>query len=199
MLCSCDSTQKLGMKAMKTFFPNLAVLGFLLVSTGCSKDPETVRTGAVTESFAEMSKCPQVNGAENLANLAIASVDNASNETALKLVVYATNSAIEFPLPAYKLSAGRWLISEKDRAYLVDEHCREFKLKDRRPAEGQKFPQDGVARLNPGEAFEMTLSFYRLKETTRFGMLVYAGKTLAFVINQPAELSSPLPATADQQ
>ncbi|MEK7832217.1 MAG: hypothetical protein AAB401_14075, partial [Acidobacteriota bacterium] len=99
------------------------------------------------------------------------------------------------------------LIGEKDRAYLVDEHCREFKLKDRRPPEGQKFPMDGIVRLNQGQAFEMTLSFYRLKDTTRFGMLVYGGKTLAFVVNQPASQPTgqpanqtlPTPAAAGQQ
>jgi len=185
MARSCDSMQKLGAKTIRTTLPKLALLAFLLTSTGCSKDPDGIRTAAVTESFANLSKCSQISGAENLANLAIASVVNAPNETSLKLVVYATNSAIEFPLPAYKLSAGRWLIGEKDRAYLIDEHCQEFKLKDRRPPEGQKFPQDGIVRLNPGESFEMTLSFYRLKDTTRFGMLVYAGKILNFVVNQP--------------
>lgn len=184
---SCDLMQTPDEKTMKTTLPNLTVLIFLLVSAGCSKDTEAIRTAAMTETFAEMSKCPQVSGAENLSNLAIVSAINARNETALKLVVYATDSPIEFPLPAYKMSAGRWLIGEKDRAYLVDEHCREFKLKDRRPPEEQKFPMDGIVRLNPRQAFEMTLSFYRLKDTTRFGMLVYGGKTLAFVINQSAE------------
>lgn len=191
MLNGCDSKQKHGVKVIKTILPNLAVLIFLLISTGCSKNPEAIRTAAVTESFAEMSKCAQVSGAETLANLAVVSVINAPNETALKLVVYATNSPVEFHLPAYKLSAGRWLIGEKDRAYLMDEHCREFKLKDRYPPEGQRFPQDGIVRLNQGQAFEMTLSFYRLKDATRFGMLVYGGKTLAFVVNQSANLVSP--------
>ena len=188
---------------MKTILPNLIILTFLLISIGCSKDPEAVRTAAVTESFAQISKCAQVNSAENLANIAVASVTNAQSETALKLVVYATNSPIEFPLPAYKLSAGRWLIGEKDRAYLVDERCREFKLKDRRPPEGQRFPLDGFVRLNQGQAFEMTFSFYRLKDTTRFGMLVYGGKTLAFVVNQssnqPASQVSPSPVTDSQR
>ncbi len=194
-----DSKQKRGVKAMKTTLPNLAVMTFLLISFGCSKDPGAIRTAAVLESFAEISKCAQVGGAESLNNLAVVSAVNSSNETALKLVIYATNTQVEFPLPAYKLSAGRWLIGEKDRAYLVDEHCREFKLKDRRPPEGQKFPMDGIVRLNQGQAFEMTLSFYRLKETTRFGMLVYGGKTLAFVVNQPANQTSLKPALAGKQ
>ncbi len=195
----CDSKQKPGVKTMKTILPNLAVMTFLLISFGCSKDQEAVRTAAVQESFAEISKCAQVGGTESLNNLAVVSAVNSLNETALKLVVYATNIPVEFPLPAYKLSAGRWLIGEKDRAYLVDEHCREFKLKDRRPPEGQKFPMDGIVRLNQGQAFEMTLSFYRLKETTRFGMLVYGGKTLAFVVNQPANQTSLKPALAGEQ
>ncbi|MBS1789777.1 MAG: hypothetical protein JST85_18785 [Acidobacteria bacterium] len=170
---------------MKTILPKLALLAVLLPLISCSKDPDAIRTAAITESVARLANCSQTNGTENLANLAFVSVANATNETSLKLVIYATNSAIEFPLPAYKLSAGRWLIGEKDRAYLIDEHCQEFKLKDRRPPQGKNFPQDGIVRLNPGESFEMTLSFYRLKDTTRFGMLVYAGKTLPFVVFQP--------------
>lgn len=166
--------------------PNLAVLAFLLISTACSKkDPEAIRSAAVTESFAAMSKCERVDGAEHLQNFAIASVVNAQNDTTLKLIAYAATTPVEFRVPFYKLSAGRWLIGEKDRVYLMDEHCRAFELKDRRPPEGKKFPQDGVLRLNPGESFEMTFSFYRLKDATRFGMLVYAGKTLTFVVNSP--------------
>ena len=176
---------KCDVKKIKTIVPNLAVLAFLMISTGCSKDPELVRSAAVTESLDVMSKCEKVSGAEHLPNLAIASVVNAQNETTLKLVAYAANSPVEFPVPFYRLSAGRWLIGDKDRVYLMDEHCRSFDLKDRRPPEGKKFPPGGILRLNPGESFEMTFSFYRLKETTRFGMLVYAGKTLTFVVNSP--------------
>lgn len=172
---------------MKMILMNLTAGILLLIATACSKDPDAIRTAAVQESFAELSKCAQVSGAEPIQNLAVVSVTNAPNETALKLVVYATSSPVEFPLAAYKLSAGRWLIGEKDRAYLVDEHCREFKLKDRRPPEGQKFPMDGLVRLKPGESFEMTFSFYPLKNTSRFGMLVYGGKTLPFVATPPTQ------------
>lgn len=172
------------MNTLKTLLLNLALLAALLVSFGCSKkDPEAIRTTAVIESFDELSKCNKVSGAEHLANIALASVVNVQNDTVLKLVAYATNTPVEFPVPFYKLSAGRWLVGEKDRVYLMDEHCRGFELKDRRPPEGKKFSQDGILRLNPGESFEMTFSFYRLKETTRFGMLVYAGKVLPFVVN----------------
>lgn len=163
-------------------FSNLTAVTLLLLLTGCSKDPEAMRNAAVLESFEAMSKCEKVADAEHLPNLAIASVTNTQNETILKLVAYAASRPAEFPVPFYKLSAGRWLIGDKYRVYLTDEHCRTFELKDRRPPEGKKFPQEGVLRLNPGESFEMTFSFYRMKETTRFGMLVYAGKTLAFVL-----------------
>ncbi len=176
---------KRDLKMIKTILLNLTVFAFLLISTSCSKDPERVRSKAVSESFDAMSKCERVSGAERLANVAIALVVSAQNDTTLKVVAYAANTPVEFPVPFYKLSAGRWLIGEKDRVYLMDEHCRSFELKDRRPPEGKKFPQDGILRLNPGESFEMTFSFYRLKDATRFGMLVYAGKTLGFVVTQP--------------
>ncbi len=177
-------------KKLNNVVQNLAVLAFLLISTGCSKDPELVRRVAVAESLEAMSKCEKVSGAEHLPNLAIASVVNAPNETTLKLVAYAANSPVEFPVPFYRLSAGRWLIGDKDRVYLMDEHCRSFDLKDRRPPEGKKFPSEGILRLKPGESFEMTFSFYRLKDATRFGMLVYAGKTLPFIINSPNAVAS---------
>lgn len=182
---SCDSMPKREIKKLKTIVPNLAMLAFLLIATGCSKDPELVRRVAVAESLEAMSKCEKVSGAGHLPNLAIASVVNAQNETTLKLVAYAANSPVEFPVPFYRLSAGRWLIGDKDRVYLMDEHCRSFDLKDRRPPEGKKFPPEGILRLNPGESFEMTFSFYRLNDATRFGMLVYAGKTLTFIVNSP--------------
>lgn len=171
-------------KMTKTILLNLTVLACLLIiSASCSKDPETVRSVAVIETFDAMSKCEKVTDAEHLPNLAIASVTNTQNETILKLVAYAANSPVEFPVPFYRLSAGRWLIGDKYRVYLMDEHCRSFELKDRRPPAGKTFSQEGILRLNPGESFEMTFSFYRLKETTRFGMLVYAGKTLTFVVD----------------
>jgi hypothetical protein len=104
----------------------------------------------------------------------------------VRLVAYAMDEAVDFYLPIYRLSAGRWLINEKGRAYLLDERCREFKLKDRKmpsiSSGEQRVPLDGRIRLNPGQAFEATLVFPRLFDQTRIGALVYDGRVLPFTL-----------------
>lgn len=157
---------------------------FLLVSTSCSKDPEEIRIAAIEETYGRLSKCVSENANEGDLKLAVASVSNGENETQVRLVGYAINSPAEFVLPVYRLSSGRWLIGEKDRVYLVNDQCREFKLKDRKAQFGQTFPQDGVVRLSPGQAFEITLRFPRLPDQTKFGMLIYGKRTLPFLLGQ---------------
>ncbi|MDX2040301.1 MAG: hypothetical protein SF097_03585 [Acidobacteriota bacterium] len=161
-----------------------------LLAGRCSKDPESVRVAALAETVNGLSKCTS-SGTAGIPQLAVVSVTNAPNETAVRVVIYATDSPIEFSLPVYRLSAGRWLIGEKDRAFLLDEKCREYKLRDRRTANGQAFPQNGIVRLSPGQSFEATFSFNRVKEETKIGMLVYAGKNLPFIITQPQTSPSP--------
>lgn len=156
-----------------------------LLAGRCSKDPDSVRETAMAETVGGLSKCASAGNGDGVPQLGVISVTNAPNETAVRVVVYATDSPVEFSLPVYRLSAGRWLIGEKDRAFLLDEKCREYKLRDRRPANGLEFPPDGIVRLKPGQSFEATFSFHRVKEDVRIGMLVYAGKSLPFVINQP--------------
>lgn len=99
------------------------------------------------------------------------SITNATNATHVRLVAYVLDEAVDFDLPVYRLSAGRWLINEKGRAYLLDEQCREFKLKDRKSYSSsfgeQQIPLDGRIRLSPGQAFEATLVFHRLSDQTR--------------------------------
>lgn len=153
-----------------------------LLAGRCSKDPDSVRVAALAETVNNLSKCSSAGNGDGVAQLSVVSVTSAPNETAVRVVIYATDSPIEFPLPVYRLSAGRWLIGEKERAFLLDEKCREYKLRDRRSSANQKFPPDGIVRLNPGQSFEATFSFHRVKEDVRIGMLVYAGKSLPFVI-----------------
>ncbi|MCI0338246.1 MAG: hypothetical protein L0226_11755 [Acidobacteria bacterium] len=113
-------------------------------------------------------------------NLAVAEVVNNTNETAVRIVVYAIDEAVDFDFPVYSLSRGRWLINEKGRAYLLDEQCREYKLKDRRSMSGQAIPLDGRISLNPGQAFEALLSFPRLSDQTQMGVLVYGDQAFPF-------------------
>lgn len=167
---------------------------FLLVfAVGCARpNPEAVKRGAVAEFFARARSCWPPSEDTGSLKLAIASVVNAGNEARVRLVAYALDEAVDFHLPVYRLSAGRWLINENGRAYLLDERCREFKLKDRKSSGdsfggGRKVPRDGIVRLNPGQAFEATLVFPPLPDQTKIGALVYEGHVLPFALNTEAQ------------
>jgi hypothetical protein len=156
---------------------------FLVCFPGCAKrDVEAERRAAVAETFAMLRSCAPDKSFEDAGNakFAIASVKLESNETNVRLVGYSLKEAVEFYLPVYYLSRGRWLIDEKERAYLVDEQCREYKLKDRKSPEGQEVSPDGKIRLEPGEVFEVTLSFPRLPDRTQMGLLVYGNRAMPF-------------------
>jgi len=170
-------------------------LSLSLCLTGCSRPTtEAEKRAAVDEFFAHARSCwpsNERNGADaGSVRLAIEAVVNAANATHVRLVAYALNEAVDFHLPVYRMSAGRWLINESGRAYLLTEQCREFKLKDRKPSSGsssdssggQRIPQDGRIRLNPGQAFEATLIFPPLPDQTRGGALVYEGRVLPFML-----------------
>jgi len=156
--------------------------------SGCSRSTtEAEKRAAVDEFFAHARSCWPSNG-RNDANagslrLVVESVVSAADETHVRLVAYALDEAVDFHLPLYRLSAGRWLINESGRVYLLNEQCRELKLKDRKSSsEGQQIPKDGLIRLNPGEAFEVTLIFPPLPDRTRAGALVYEGRVLPFML-----------------
>ena len=174
-----------------SLFPCLSLaLSFCL--TGCSRPIiEAEKRAAVDEFYAHARSCwpsNERNGSDaGSLRLAIESVASAEDMTHIRLVAYALNEAVDFHLPVYRMSAGRWLINESGRAYLLTEQCREFKLKDRRPSSGsssggQQIPQDGRIRLNPGQAFEATLVFPPLPDRTRGGALVYEGRVLPFML-----------------
>ncbi len=182
---------------------NLSLSPFLLVSlspcllvfllTGCSRQPsEAEKRAAVDSYFAQARSCWPSDGRNSEdaggLRLTVESVRNAEDATRVRLVAYALDEAVDFHLPVYRLSAGRWLINEKGRAYLLDERCREFKLNDRKPsagsfAGGRQVPLDGIVRLNPGQAFEVTLVFPPMPDQTRVGALVYDGRVLPFTLN----------------
>jgi hypothetical protein len=166
-----------------------------LCLAGCSRpDPETEKRAAVDEFFTQAKSCwpPDGSDGENAGSLklAVGSVERAPNVTRIQLVAYAGNEATDFYLPVYRMSAGRWLINEKGRAYLLDERCREFKLNDAKPSPGsaseflggKKIPPDGRIRLEAGQAFEATLIFPPLPDRTRVGALVYHGRVMPFAL-----------------
>jgi len=127
--------------------------------------------------------------------LAIESVVSDGNATRVRLVAYAPDEAVDFYLPIYLLSAGRWSINEKGRVYLLDEQCREFRLNESKPSSrsalifwgGGQIPKGGRIRLKPGQAFVTTLAFPPFPDRTRVGALVYDGRVLPFALRAETE------------
>jgi hypothetical protein len=162
-----------------------------LCLAGCSRPvTEAEKRAAVDEFFTQARSCWPKDG-ESAAPLAIESVVSDKNATRVRLIAYARDEAVDFYLPVYRLSAGRWLINEKGRIYLLDEQCREFKLNDAKPSPGslsdflggEKIPSDGRIRLKPGQAFEATLVFPPLPDRARVGALFYDGRALPFALD----------------
>jgi hypothetical protein len=162
----------------------------LLTASCARRDPESERQQAISETLAKLRSCAPENSnhaTESNLRLAISSIALNTNETSLRLVAFAPTEAVVFDLPVYSLSRGRWLINEKGRAYLLDERCKEYKLKDKRISAGQEVSQDGKIKLNPGQAFEVTLSFPRLSDRTRIGVLIYGDQVLPFTLWDTAQ------------
>ncbi len=151
----------------------------LALISGCTpRDPQAEWRAAMAATRAKLRACLPDSKPDSTFKLAIASVSRQPNETSVRLVAYALGEAADFDLPVYVMSRGRWLIAEQGRAYLLDDECREYKLKGRQVV-GAVTPQ-GRRRLEPGQAFEVTLSFPRLPDEVREGALVYGAWVLPF-------------------
>jgi hypothetical protein len=166
-------------------------LCLLLCLAGCSRPvTEAEKRAAVDEFFTRARSCWPSDG-ESAAPLAVESVVSDKNATSVRLAAYARDEAVDFYLPVYRLSAGRWSINEKGRVYLLDEQCREFKLSDSKPSPksslifwgGGRIPEGGRIRLKPGQVFELTLVFPSMLDRTRVGALVYDGRVLPFALD----------------
>jgi hypothetical protein len=159
----------------------LGLLLIALLAGSCNRnDPEAERRAAVRATLDKLSQCAPATTNNDKLKLAIAEIMRQPSETSVRLVAYATSEQVDFHLPVYLMSRGRWLINEQGRAYLLDESCREYKLKDRKSTDGQPLPLDGKRSLKPGEAVEFRLSFPRLPDETRLGMLVYGSTVIPF-------------------
>lgn len=165
----------------------------LALLAGCSRAvTEAEKRAAVDEFFARARSCwPSDEGAgEDAGNprLAIESVASGENATLVRLVAYAPDEAVDFYLPIYRMSAGRWSVNEKGRVYLLDGQCVELRLKESKPSPksslifwgGGRIPEGGRIRLKPGQAIETTLAFPPLPDRTRIGALVYGERVLPF-------------------
>jgi len=160
----------------------------ILLFHGCARpDPEAEHRAALSAVRARFNGClPKAEPEGNL-RLAIVSVEDLPDETRVRLVGYAVGETVDFNLPVYWMSRGRWLIDERGRAYVLDGRCREYKLKDRKATPGMTAPIDGHLQLKPGTAFETTLIFPSLPDDTREGVLIYDTRVLPFslLLNKP--------------
>lgn len=173
---------------MKPARPTISAVTFvcLLILSACSQpDPQTERQRAIAETFAKWKSCAPDAEAEGDVKLAVAAATRQPQEVTVRLVAYALDKAVDFNAPVYSLSRGRWLIDEKARAYLLDEQCREYKLKGRKSGSEAPVPLDGRIKLASGQAFELALSFSPVPEDVKMGLLIYGKRVLPFTIAQP--------------
>ncbi len=164
-------------------------LGLLIVivfaAASCTRrNAEPVKPLTMEEARARLLLCApapasSASGASN-PSLAIQSVTLEPQATKVILTISAMNKAVEFHLPVYRLSSGRWLINGKGRAYLLDEECREYKLKDRKSLPRYEIPLEGRIALKENQRFEAVLVFPRVSDRSRVGMLVYDGRSFPF-------------------
>lgn len=168
-----------------------------LCLAACSRPDPAPPKRVVDEFFSQARSCwsPSEGADADNPKLAVESVESDSTATRVRLIAYAAAEAADFYLPIYPMSAGRWVINEKGRAYLLDERCRELNLSDSKPSPssssifwgGGRIPQGGRIRLKPGQAFETTLVFPPLSDRTRIGALVYDGRVLPFALRAETE------------
>jgi len=103
--------------------------------------------------------------------MAVTELSRLAVETKVRIVAYAGEEPGVFDLPVYSLSRGRWLISETGRAFLIDQNCRQYRLKGRSSTRG--IPLNGRIELQPRQSFEADLSFPRLSERPYLLIMVY--------------------------
>lgn len=160
----------------------ISLTGFTACRRAQQLSPSAAQPGAA-EKQARFRACIPDAEAPGKAHFALAAIRNEPDKTTARMVVYATTEAAEFYLPQYYMSRGRWLINERARSYIRDENCREYKLQDRTPMVGQ-VPDSGLIKLKAGEAYEVLLSFPRLEDNVRQGVLVYGKWVMPFVLNE---------------
>jgi hypothetical protein len=162
----------------------LLLASLLLLLTCCSQsNTQAERQRAIAEVFARWKSCAPDGEAEGDLKLAITSVTRQPNETSVRLAAYTLDNTADFDAPVYLLSRGRWLINEKGRAYLLDEQCREYKLKDRKSGSGKGIPVNGRIKLEAGQAFEIVLNFPQLPDEVKMGLLVYGNRVFPFSLS----------------
>ena len=175
---------------MKRIAPHplgIAACAFLAgLLAGCAGPADPPKSSSKEELFARLFQCAPGPAPDMPWKMTVRSVARDPDATRVRVAVTpAGNAPIDFALPVYRLSSGRWLIHLAGRAYLLDDECREYKLKDRKSAGEQDLPPEGPIRLSPGQSLEAILVFPRMPDSARAAMLVYAGDKLPFLFGVP--------------
>jgi hypothetical protein len=183
----------------QTWKRQVMVFLLLAVLTSCTR-PRNTEVGAreaISALQKKLSACLTEKNPQGDFKLAVVSITHQGEETLVNLVAFNPadavadkNSAtdktsqkvspriIDFDAPVYLMSRGRWLLNETGRVYLIDENCREYKLRDRKFLMRQATAKSGRVQLAPGEACEVQLSFGRVSETAQGVLLVYGQRVL---------------------
>lgn len=191
--------------AWRLLSPCLLLVCLLLLG-GCAKKeaaPEAIASatdGLPNRLPTRLSGCAGISGPtqtgeplpandHNSARLAIRSVERLPEKTILNLVVYAGAEPVDFSLPLYSLSRGRWLLEEPDpkeparanpdRVYLIDQDCREYRLND--VEFQQRRTKPGKIRLAANQAVEGSIRFPPLSPSATFGILIYGRQRIPVV------------------
>ncbi len=169
---------KIGVFLLVSLLVSVAVVGLNSIWRVHHATVEETRQSAQSQS-SKLSTCIPDTQPDGKIRLTITEIRNEPDRTSVKVVAQAAEEPADFYVPQYLMSRGRWLIHETGRAYLRDEKCNEYKLKDRTPKAG-KVPDSGRIPLKPGEAYELTLSFPRLLDEMKTGVLVYDNWVMPF-------------------
>lgn len=183
-MCAPGERMKINWQMVITFVLSLLLAVTLLSLNACQRERRL--TAAEWQQLAQTAQTkfraciPDVKY-EGKVQLAVAEIRNEADQCRVKLVAYAVGEAAEFDVPQYSMSRGRWMIADKWRSFIRDEQCNEYKLKERTPTVG-KVPDSGRVLIKAGEFYEMTLSYPRLSDEVRQGVLVYGNWMMPFVL-----------------
>jgi len=167
-------------RMMRAIIVSGACLAILTVGA-CASRPATPPKAPETKR--SLNCVPRSLTPDKNLSLAIVAIAVTENKTRVKLVAYAPSESVDFYLPVYLMSRGRWtLADDRERPYLLDSNCRNYKLNDRKSTENMKAPQDGKVSLKPQSSFETILEFPPLGSDVNSGVLVYDKYIVPFTL-----------------
>ena len=170
-------------RAIETFC-GLTLLLILVTASCARRSPQPEKNS--NDARRNLDCAPRTE-TEGKLSLAVRSIEVVENKTVVRLVAYSRSEPLDFHLPVYLMSRGRWLINDQARAYLLDEKCREYRLNGRKSTEEMPAPRDGIVQLKPRSVFETILEFPPLDDDVSAGVLVYDQHVIPFSMLRSGE------------